>query len=132
MRERGETGGKVSLPPSAPPVALSPPMRRVPVPLTPLIGREDEIKEIETRFRLSRLLTLTGAGGIGKTRLAIQLAEELAGEFRDGACFVDMAALTDAAQVVQMTAAALDVQEKSEHGPDAKRSWIFCARANCC
>lgn len=90
------------------------PLRRLPVPLTALIGRDAELIEIETRFRQTRLLTLTGAGGIGKTRLAIQLAEEMAGEFRDGVCFVDMAALTDASQVAQIMAAALEIAEVPE------------------
>ena len=99
-------------PAHAAPQPILPAMRRLPVSLTPLIGRAQELREIEARLRLSRLLTLTGAGGIGKTRLAIQLAENICSEVRDGVCFVDMAALTDASQTVQMTASALEVQEE--------------------
>lgn len=89
----------------------SPRLRRLPIPLTTLIGREEESDEIRKRFQQLRLLTLTGAGGVGKTRLAIHLAERLAPEFHDGVCFVDMVALADETQVVQMTISALEVPE---------------------
>ncbi len=89
----------------------SPRLRRLPVPLTALIGREKEMEAILARLSQARLLTLAGAGGIGKTRLAIQLAEELSGNFSDGACFVDLSALTDGAQIAQMMAAMLGVSE---------------------
>ncbi len=90
-------------------------IHRLPAPLTPLVGRKEEIDEIQSRFRLARLLTLTGTGGIGKTRLAIHLAEEKAAEFRDGVCFVDLAGLTDPGQVWQMAAAALELPEERAH-----------------
>jgi non-specific serine/threonine protein kinase len=91
-------------------------LHSLPVPLTALIGRTEDVREIASRFQQSRLMTLTGAGGVGKTRLAIQVAEEIASEFRDGVCFIDLAAITDPSQVAPMLASALEQPE----APDAE------------
>lgn len=64
------------------------PNGNVPHALSPLIGREDELAEIAERVRRQRLTTLTGPGGIGKTRLALAIAQSLADEYRDGVWFV--------------------------------------------
>jgi non-specific serine/threonine protein kinase len=85
---------------------------RLPKPITALIGRNSELWEIKARARASRLVTLTGTGGVGKTRLAIQAAEELAEEYADGACFVALAALEDPGLVPQAVATALDIREE--------------------
>src|SRR5262249_45820598 len=74
---------------------------RTPVPLTPLVGRDQELKEIRSRLQVARLVTLTGTGGIGKTRLSIEIAREMQGACSGGICFVELAALTDAAFVAQ-------------------------------
>jgi len=74
---------------------------RIPVPLTPFIGRNQELWEVRQRVWTSRLLTLTGTGGVGKTRLAIEIAAEMKEHFAGGACFVELAALSDAALVPQ-------------------------------
>ena len=65
----------------------------LPAQLTPLVGREQELEEACALLRSeqTRLMTLTGPGGVGKTRLGIRVAEELADEFADGVCFVSLA-----------------------------------------
>jgi NB-ARC domain len=85
----------------------------VPVPRSPLIDRAQEI--VLVRDLLQRadvgLVTLTGPGGVGKTRLAIQVATDLASQFADGAAFVGLSSLTDP-QLVELTVArALQVSE---------------------
>jgi predicted ATPase/DNA-binding CsgD family transcriptional regulator/DNA-binding XRE family transcriptional regulator len=85
----------------------------LPLPLTSLIGREQEVAEVGTLLRRSktRLLTLIGTGGVGKTRLALQVVTEMQEDFTDGACFVSLAPLRDAALVLPTTAHALGLQE---------------------
>src|SRR5262249_14974343 len=67
----------------------------LPHPLTALIGREREKLEIGEAISRSRLVTLVGAGGIGKTRLAIEVARECAPEYNDGVAFVALASLNE-------------------------------------
>ncbi len=89
----------------------------LPVQPTPFIGREQEVQECLHLLRRQevRLLTLTGPGGIGKTRLALQVAAELSDLFPDGLYFVNLAPLRDPALVVHTIAQALDLQETAEH-----------------
>jgi len=88
----------------------------LPVQPTPLIGRGDEIEAISTLLagEGARLVTLTGAGGSGKTRLALQVAADLAERFRDGVVFVGLAALDDAALVPSELAKVLSVRQGEE------------------
>jgi predicted ATPase/Tfp pilus assembly protein PilF len=81
-------------------------------PLTSFIGREREIAEVQELLRESCLVTLTGPGGAGKTRLALQVSEELILGYRDGVWLVELASLSDAALVPQTVAAALNVHEE--------------------
>ena len=93
--------------------APAPPHRRLPVPLTPLIGRAAEVATVSRLLHQDtvRLLTLTGPGGIGKTRLALQVGGEVLHAFRDGVWFVDLAPLTDPEQVASAIAATLGVKD---------------------
>jgi class 3 adenylate cyclase len=87
-------------------------LNRTNLPLagSPLIGREAEVAEIALRVRAGcRLVTLTGTGGVGKTRLALQAAAELAGDFADGVWFVPLAPLRDSRDVPGAVAQALEV-----------------------
>ena len=91
---------------------------RVPVPHTPTIGREREIAEVRQRLvePRTRLVTLTGPGGIGKTRLAIELANILGDELADGAAVVDLAPLTDPQQLLATIGRALGLRESDSTG----------------
>jgi predicted ATPase/class 3 adenylate cyclase len=86
----------------------------LPTQLTPFIGREQEVSEAVTLARREdvRLLTLTGAGGTGKTRLALQVAAALLDDFDDGVFFVDVAPITDPHLFVPTIAQALSLRER--------------------
>jgi non-specific serine/threonine protein kinase len=85
----------------------------LPSPPTPLIGRSQEIAEVKRLMQATRLLTLTGVGGTGKTRLALQAASEVLADFADGVYFVDLAPLSDAVLVAKAVAAGLGVIENA-------------------
>ena len=78
-------------------------VQRLPMALTSFVGREAELTQIHEILSGNRLVTLTGAGGAGKTRLAIQIAGQLSGEFGDGVWYVDLAPITDP-ELVPVTA----------------------------
>jgi predicted ATPase/class 3 adenylate cyclase len=97
-------------------------LRNVPVPATPLLGRDEAVREVRALFGLvapgeahsspeapGRLVTLTGPGGTGKTRLGLHLARELGIELDDGAVFVPLAAVTDPSLAPAAIASALDI-----------------------
>lgn len=88
----------------------------LPVPLTPLIGREDEVASACLFLRNShgRLLTLTGPGGVGKTRLALHVAANILHDFADGVYFVPLAPIRDPQFVIPAIAKVLDVQESAD------------------
>jgi predicted ATPase/DNA-binding winged helix-turn-helix (wHTH) protein len=71
------------------------PLTNLPVRLTPAVGRESIIGEIADQLPLRRFVSIVGAGGIGKTTVALAVAERLAGSYRHGVCFVDLAPLAD-------------------------------------
>ena len=85
----------------------------LPAQLTPLIGREQEVESACTLLRqpMVRLLTLTGTGGVGKTRLGLQIATDLLEDFADGVCFVSLAPISDPALVLPTIAQTLGLRE---------------------
>src|SRR6266516_493103 len=84
----------------------------LPYQLTSFVGREQEIAQLKELVTAHRLVTLTGAGGAGKTRLAIEVASRLVDAFPDGVWLVDLAALSDPRLVPQAVAQALEVKEQ--------------------
>jgi predicted ATPase/class 3 adenylate cyclase len=85
----------------------------LPVPATPLVGREDDLKQVRALVsrREARLVTLTGTGGVGKTRLSLAVASSLAVAFQHGVFFVPLAAVRDADVMWKVLADRLDVTE---------------------
>lgn len=79
--------------------------------LTSFIGREREITQVKQLLMTTRLLTLTGAGGCGKTRFALQVATELRTDFTDGVWFIDLAPLTDPSLIPQTIASIFELRE---------------------
>jgi predicted ATPase/class 3 adenylate cyclase len=96
-----------------PPIkSLSTHPNNLPQQLTSFIGREKAIADVETLLRKARLVTLTGAGGSGKTRLSLQVAAEALAQFPDGAWFVELAPFSEPALVPQAVAAVLGIAEE--------------------
>ena len=81
--------------------------------LNSFIGRERELAEIKQMLASNRLVTLLGMGGIGKSRLSVQLAAEVLDDFPDGVWFIELAALTDPSSVPQAVASVLGVKEEA-------------------
>jgi predicted ATPase/DNA-binding NarL/FixJ family response regulator len=86
----------------------------IPIQLTSFVGRERERAHVGELLARVPLLTLTGAGGVGKTRLALRVALTLADSYPDGVCLVELASLSDSARIPQAIAAALVVPEQPE------------------
>ncbi len=91
--------------------------QNLPNPLTSFIGREDEMKAVRQLLSTSRLLTLTGPFGSGKTRLALEIANQITAEeeqFPDGVWWIELAAITDPELAPQAVAAVLGIREKPD------------------
>ncbi|MGB8646152.1 MAG: AAA family ATPase, partial [Anaerolineae bacterium] len=83
----------------------------LPIQLTSFVGREQELKEVQQLLATGRLLTLTGPGGTGKTRLALQLTAEVLENHTDGVWLVELAPVTDAMLVLQTVAGVLGLPQ---------------------
>src|SRR5271168_2429996 len=86
--------------------------QRLPVPLTSFVGRDAELTQVRELLAHNRLVTLTGTGGVGKTRLAVELSARLADEFSDGIWYVDLAPITDPDVVPTAVARALELPDQ--------------------
>ncbi len=79
---------------------------------TSFIGRESEVAELQAAVKTHRLVTLTGVGGVGKTRLALEVASQLSDEFPDGVWVFELAAVTDPAAVPDAVASVLGITQQ--------------------
>jgi predicted ATPase/DNA-binding CsgD family transcriptional regulator/DNA-binding XRE family transcriptional regulator len=86
----------------------------LPLQLTSFVGRQHEVAEIRALLQQRRLVTLVGAGGVGKTRLALQVAAEAVAGYPDGVWMVDLAPIAEAALVPKAVASVLDVREQPD------------------
>ncbi len=100
-----------------PPRTLDAIPNNLPVQLTTFLGREQEINQVVERLEGARLLTLTGPGGTGKTRLSLQVAARLLDRFRDGVYFVPLAPISDPALVPATIAQHLGLPERGGSDP---------------
>ena len=99
--------------PASPPAATPITHRGLPANKPPLIGREDDLSAVLALLADTHLLTVVGAGGVGKTRLALEVADRASSGFSDGVCFVELAPVTDPSLLVRTVAGALDVHEEA-------------------
>jgi len=88
----------------------------LPVAVTSFVGRQQERAEVKQALARARLLTLVGAGGVGKTRLALEVADSAADDYADGAWLVELASLADPNLVPQTAATALGIREQPGRG----------------
>ena len=102
------------MPSSAPADSALSSRHNLPAEMTGLIGRERDIADIKQLAARTRLLTLSGVGGIGKTRLALRVAAELLPDFPDGAWLVQLAPVADSGLVPRVVAAAVGVRDVGE------------------
>ena len=109
------TAGRRTTPAPSTPSAQA----HLPAPVSSFVGRTQELGEVRTLLGTTRLLTLTGTGGVGKTRLAIEAARTVQTEFADGVWLIELEPLADSRLVPQVVAAVLGVREQ----PGAGHSW---------
>jgi predicted ATPase/DNA-binding CsgD family transcriptional regulator len=102
----------------------------LPSPLTSFVGREDERAALAAAVQSHRLVTATGPGGVGKTRLAVTVADDLADEMPDGVVFVDLVGVADDAGVAAAVAEAAGVPEGS--GPGRTAALVAALRDRTC
>jgi predicted ATPase/DNA-binding SARP family transcriptional activator/DNA-binding CsgD family transcriptional regulator len=114
LRDDIAAGRLLPRPPAGPAqsVPIDGAKHNLPAPMTSFVGREREMVGLKRSLSMARLLTLTGAGGSGKTRLSLEIARDLGGSYPDGVWFVELAPLSDAGLLAQEVANALGMQER--------------------
>jgi len=124
-----DVAGRAAVAPGEP-GARRPRLAPAPLPaaVTALIGRERERAEVTAALAASRLVTLTGTGGTGKTRLAVEVAREVAGRFADGVAFADLAPVGDPALLAVAVARALGLAPASAASAEAILSGALAGR----
>ncbi|UCD23550.1 MAG: TIR domain-containing protein [Gemmatimonadota bacterium] len=110
-RLSGESHAAADEVPRVPTVDVVP--HNLPMELTSFVGRDAEIRELVQLLNEARLLTLTGVGGVGKTRLALQVAARAIDRYRDGVWLVELGALSDPDLTAKQVAVAMSVQEQA-------------------
>ncbi|HEY3311283.1 MAG TPA: BTAD domain-containing putative transcriptional regulator [Anaerolineales bacterium] len=113
LKSKKENLGEPDLIPAEKKASLDARTSNLPRPLTSFIGREEELKKIAETLAVSRLLTLTGSGGVGKTRLAIETANGSSDLFKDGVFWVSLGGLSDPHLLHQQIAQAMHIREYS-------------------
>lgn len=103
----------------------------LPLEVTGFVGRQRELAELGGLLRTARLVTVTGPGGVGKTRVALRAAAELSGEFADGACLIELSGLRDPELLPDTIATSLGLPAPNR-GPSSTRSSSTCATSGCC
>ncbi len=122
--------GKPNAPTVEEPSPLEVGKHNLPAPRTSFVGREPELRNVKRDLAMTRLLTLTGAGGCGKTRLALEVARELIGAYPDGVWLVELAPLSEGALVAHEVAGVLGMQEQPERSlTDALVDFLRAKRA---
>lgn len=105
------------------------PAHNLPAQLSSFIGRQRELAELDALLATTRLLTLTGAGGVGKTRLALEAAGRAMPRFPDGVWLVDLAPLTEPALLLQTVAATLSISNQGDRPLLERVTGTLAARA---
>ena len=110
----------------------APARHNLPAPGTALVGRDNDVAHLCKLVLQTdgRLVTLTGVGGCGKTRLALSVGSQLVGSLKDGVCLVTLAALTDPALVPWAVASARTMSNPTDHSWTA--SLLACPGVSCC
>jgi predicted ATPase/DNA-binding SARP family transcriptional activator len=89
------------------------PRSPLPLPVTSFVGRDEDVVAVTARLARARLVTLHGPGGVGKTRLALEVAERTGGSYPDGVCFCDLAAVSEPHAVVRAIFTAAGLSERA-------------------
>ncbi|HVR47931.1 MAG TPA: adenylate/guanylate cyclase domain-containing protein [Candidatus Binatia bacterium] len=99
-------------------------LNNLPISLTTFVGRKRDVAAVEELLGRHRLLTLVGSGGLGKTRLALQVAAELLDRFPDGVWFADLAPITDPELVSSVVAQSVGMSQESRRLDEAIPQWL--------